>query len=144
MNFPHHYRVSGQAVSKGDVSLSSENLPALASNAPAQFGGPGNQWSPEDLITAAVADCFILSFRAIAAASKFAFESLEVSVEGTLDKVERDMLFTGFKIHATLCIPAGADADRGKKLLEKAETTCLITNSLKSDVHLECTVNQAG
>jgi len=143
MNFPHQYNVIARAGATGDVTLASGTLQELASNVPAQFGGPGNQWSPEDLLTAAVADCFILSFRAIAGASKFSFESLEVAVEGTLDRVEREMLFTGFRINATLGIPAGADAERAKKLLEKAEQTCLITNSLKSEVHLECTVNQA-
>jgi peroxiredoxin-like protein len=144
MNFPHHYRVAASATSSGPVSLSADRLPGLESDAPAQFGGPGDRWSPEDLLTAAVADCFVLSFRAIAAASKFTFERLEVSVEGTLDRVERVMLFTGFQIRARLSVASGTDADRARRLLEKAEQTCLITNSLKSTVHLDCEVVEGG
>jgi peroxiredoxin-like protein len=140
MNFPHHYRVTASARTDGPVLLTADNLPGLESDAPAQFGGPGNRWSPEDLLTAAVADCFVLSFRAIAAASKFPFNQLEVNVEGTLDRVERAMLFTSFQIRASLNVAAGNDAERARRLLEKAEQACLITNSLKSAVHLECEI----
>lgn len=89
---------------------------------------------------AAVADCFCLSFRAIAAASKFPFSGLSCEVVGTLDRVERAMMFTEFKVVARLTLPEGSDLERGKRLLEKAEQTCLVTNSLKSQVHLEATV----
>ncbi len=144
MSFPHQYTINASATPEGLVSLSGEKLPELRSAPPAQFGGPGDQWSPEDLIVAAVADCFVLSFRAIAAASKFAFTSLDIQVDGTLDRVEREMMFTEFSIAANLSIPADADTDRAEKLLEKAEKACLITNSLKSTVHLKSTVNRAG
>ncbi len=140
MNFPHHYEVAAACRVDGAVSLSAAGLAPLASQPPKQFGGPGDHWSPEDLLVAAVADCFCLSFRAIAAASKFAFEDLQCQVTGTLDRVERAMLFTEFKIVARLTLPAGADAERGQRLLEKAEQTCLVTNSLKSSVHLEAQV----
>jgi organic hydroperoxide reductase OsmC/OhrA len=46
------------------------------------------------------------------------------------------MRFTQFDTHAVLHIPAGADIERAKKLLEKAETSCLVANSLNSERHL--------
>jgi uncharacterized OsmC-like protein len=46
------------------------------------------------------------------------------------------MRFTKFLTHAKLRIAAGGDAEKAKKLLEKAETSCLVTNSLSSDNHL--------
>lgn len=144
MNFPHHYEVAATCRAEGAVSLSAAGLATLASQPPKQFGGPGDHWSPEDLLVAAVADCFCLSFRAIAAASKFAYEDLQCQVTGTLDRVERAMLFTEFKIVARLTLPAGSDPERGQRLLEKAEQTCLVTNSLKSAVHLEAQVVAAA
>lgn len=140
MNFPHHYQVKAECGGSGAVTLSVAGLPSLDSMPPAQFGGPGDQWSPEDLLTAAVADCFALSFRAIAAASKFEFVGLSIDVTGTLDRVERAMCFTQFDLKATLRIPSGADSERAQRLLEKAEQTCLITNSLKSQIHLSTVV----
>jgi peroxiredoxin-like protein len=143
MQFSHQYVVQGRAQADGLVTLSGEKLQPLQSAPPAQFGGPGTEWSPEDLLVAAVADCFILSFRAIAAASKFAFNELTITVDGTLDRVEREMLFTEFKIHARLSVAADVDATRAQRLLEKAEQTCLVTNSLKSKVHLHAEVVHA-
>jgi organic hydroperoxide reductase OsmC/OhrA len=83
-----------------------------------------------------VADCFVLSFRAIATASKFSWNRLEARTQGTLDRVEGKMRFTRFDTHAKLHVAAGADVERAKKLLEKAESTCLVANSLNSERHL--------
>jgi organic hydroperoxide reductase OsmC/OhrA len=46
------------------------------------------------------------------------------------------MRFTRFDTHARLHIPPGADVERAKKLLEKAEFNCLVANSLNSERHL--------
>jgi organic hydroperoxide reductase OsmC/OhrA len=108
----------------------------IESAPPREFDGPGNQWSPEGLLTAAVADCFTLGFRAIAAASRFAWTNLDARTQGTLDRVDGTMRFTRFDTHAKLQIPHGADAERAKRLLEKAEATCLVANSLTSERHL--------
>ena len=138
--FPHPYIVTAAVRPDGDVPLSTEGVRIIESAPPKEFDGPGNQWSPESLLTAAVADCFVLSFRAIAAASKFAWVSLEARTEGTLDRVEGKMRFTKFHTHAKLQLPAGADVERAKKLLEKAELTCLVANSLSSERHLSVEV----
>ena len=139
-DLPHHYIVKAEAQTAGNVTLSSTGAPDLPSAPPAEFGGPGDQWSPESLLVAAVADCFILSFRAIARASRFEWESLGCEVEGTLERIERVTQFTVFDVTATLKIAAGSDEDRARKLLEKAEHVCLITNSLKAEFHLEINI----
>lgn len=134
--FPHHYVVNAAVRPDGDVPLSSAGMRIIESAPPKEFDGPGNQWSPEGLLTAAVADCFVLGFRAIATASKFAWTNLEARTQGTLDRVEGKMRFTRFDTHARLHIPPGADVERAKKLLEKAEFNCLVANSLNSERHL--------
>jgi len=139
-DFPHHYAASARADAEGDVTLESPRLAALVSAAPAEFGGPGDRWSPETMLVAAVADCFILTFRAIARGSKLAWTSLSCEVEGTLDRVERVTQFTGFRVRASLRVPAGTDEARAKRLLERAEQGCLITNSLKANSQLSLTV----
>ena len=138
--YPHHYQVAARAETAGDVSLTTKDLPALATNAPIEFDGPGGRWSPEALLTAAVADCFVLTFRAIARASKLNWNGLEVESEGTLERVEGVSRFTNFEVTARLRVPPGTDSARAQKLLEKAEATCLITNSLSAKRHLNATV----
>ena len=142
--FPHHYRVAAAANSEENVELTSPGLLALESAAPAEFGGPGDQWSPETLLAAAVADCFILSFRAIARASRFEWLSLECEVDAALDKVEKVTQFTEFRETVILEIPEGGDEKKAMRLLERAERACLITNSMKGTTHLDATVKVAG
>ena len=138
--FPHHYAVTALASAEGEVRLESERLPVLISAAPAEFGGPGDRWSPESLCVGAVADCFVLTFRAIARASKLPWTSLRCNAEGTLDRIERVTQFTSFLLRATLQVPPGTDEARARQLLERAEQTCLISQSLKGTFHLEAKV----
>ena len=137
---PHHYSVSASAASDGNVRLSADGLRSMESAPPAEFGGPGDQWSPEALLVAAVADCFILSFKAIARASHVEWLSLECSATGKLDRAEGGMRFTQFEIHAALKIASADGQDKAERLLQKAEKTCLITNSLLADSHLTTSI----
>lgn len=134
--FPHHYLVSATGGEAGNVVVSGEGLPDLDTQGPPQFGGPEGIWSPETMLAGAVANCFILSFRAIARASKFEWTSLRVDVDGVLDRPERATYFTAFNIHAVLDVPQGDRVEMAERLLEKAEKICLITASMKSEVVL--------
>ena len=141
--FPHHYTVKVSAHQQGSVAVESPNLPLINSAPPREFGGPGDQWSPETLLMAAVADCLILTFRAIARASKLEWRELVCDAEGTLDRVDGVTRFTHILLHAMLHIPAGVDAAKAQRLLEKAKQTCLVTNSLTADCRLETRVQAA-
>jgi peroxiredoxin-like protein len=141
--YPHHYAVAATASAEGDVTLHSDRLPALISDAPAQFGGTGDRWSPETLCVGAVADCFVLTFRAIARASKLPWSALRCDVEGTLDRVDRVTQFTAFLLRVSLQVPAGTNEEQARRLLERAEQSCLITNSLKGASHLEAKIETA-
>jgi peroxiredoxin-like protein len=139
-DLPHHYVASADAKSVGNVVLSSSGVDDLISAAPAEFGGPGDQWSPESLLVASVADCFILAFRAVARASKLDWDALSCNAEGILERVDRVTQFTRFNVSVTLDVPSGTAESKAHRLLEKAEQVCLITNSLKAESHLETTV----
>jgi peroxiredoxin-like protein len=135
--FPHYYMISAAATPDSDVALSGQQLPKLLSAPPAEFDGPGDRWSPETLVVAAVADCFVLTFRAIAKLSKLRWATLTCEASGTVDRVDRVTQFTALAVRASLEIPDDAHEDQAKRLLVRAEETCLITNSLKAPCHLE-------
>lgn len=143
-DFPHHYKVIAAAEPDGEVSLSGNGLDEIRSAPPAEFGGPGDRWSPETLLVAAVADCFILSFRAIARASRVSWKSLNCEVEGTLERKEGVSRFTEFVVHATLTVAGDSNEKRVHRLLEKAEETCLITNSLSCATRLNARILTAS
>jgi organic hydroperoxide reductase OsmC/OhrA len=113
----------------------------MTSASPAEFDGPGDRWSPETLLTAAVADCLVLSFRAVARASRLPWIALYCRATGTLDRLDGVTQFTAFAVEARLRVPATTDAVSARRALEKAERICLIANSLKAAVHLTITVD---
>lgn len=134
---PHRYRVEASAAFEGEVAIASQGLETLRTAPPAEYDGPGDRWSPETLLVASVVDCFVLTFRAVARASSLAWTDLRCEAEGELDRVEHVTRFTRLTIRAFLTIPPGGDAEKAARVLEKAERSCLVTNSLAFPVGLE-------
>jgi organic hydroperoxide reductase OsmC/OhrA len=141
--YPHTYVASAAAQNVGLVAVASPQLPTLETAPPPQFDGPGGVWSPETLLCASVADCFILTFRAVSRAARLEWQRLECRVEGVLDRVERTPQFTRFTTLATLTVPPGTDTAKARELLERAESSCLIANSLRGLRALDAQVLEA-
>lgn len=141
--YPHTYMASAAAENTSFVKVSSAQL-TLETAAPPEFDGPGGVWSPETLLCASIADCFILTFRAVARAARFEWLNLECRVEGVLERVDRVAQFTRYTTVARLTLPAGADTGKGRVLLEQAERGCLISNSLRGSRTLNSEVVEAG
>jgi organic hydroperoxide reductase OsmC/OhrA len=139
-DFPHHYKTTAVARHDSNVDMTSPGLPELKLAAPAEFGGPGDHWSPETLMAAAVASCFKLSFKAIARAAKFEWVSIRCDVVAVLDRVDKVTQFTEFHQTVVLEVPRGSDEAKAIRLLEKAERSCLVTNSLTGVTRLDATV----
>lgn len=138
--FPHSYPATATASIDSNVRLTAPGVAAIDSAGPVEFGGPGDLWSPESLLVASVADCFVLSFRAIARASRFDWQDLDCNVTGILERIDKESRFTKFNVKAKLTIGRETDVTKAEKLLHKAEHSCLITNSLKATSHLEVEV----
>jgi organic hydroperoxide reductase OsmC/OhrA len=141
--YPHTYRVSAQGSAIGAVPVVSQGLPAIETAPPPEFDGPGGVWSPETLLVAAVANCFILTFRGVSRAAHFTWEKLDAHVEGTLERVSGSTQFTRYTTRAILTVKAGADHAKARELLERAEKICLVANSLRGERKLEAQVLEA-
>ena len=135
--FPHRYagRVAGGP--DGHATLSSTGLPDLRTAPPLEFDGPGDAWSPEQLLLAAVEACFLLTFRAVARASGIAFVSMSVEAEGVVNRVDGRTRFTEIVLRPRIALPAGVDWARVQRALEKTERTCLVSASLDTPIRLE-------
>ena len=139
--FPHRYVVVAAGDTLDDIELASGSLPSLRSAPPKEFDGPGDRWSPETLLVGAVAACYVLTFRAVARASRVSWTWLRCDVGGTLERVDKAPQFTAFDVHARLSIPPTMDAEQARRALEKAESQCLISKSLKGTVHLTIAID---
>ncbi|HEY5760683.1 MAG TPA: OsmC family protein [Steroidobacter sp.] len=140
---PHVYSVAATGSAAGEVSITAAGLPQLASAPPPQFGGPGDEWSPESLLAAAVASCFILTFRAIARASRLEWTRIECNAEATLERLDGVTQFTRVVTRATLTVPADISTVIYERALTKAEEGCLIANSLRCKRELQMEIVKA-
>ena len=106
-------------------------------SAPPEFGGEPGVWTPEHFLLAAVASCFIETFKAVARASKLEFQGIEVGVDGLIEKEAGSLRFTRVTIRPALIIYDDAEQELAFRVLSKCERNCLITRSLSSAVELE-------
>lgn len=120
-----------------ELILSSKGKSSLVITPPSEFGGVDDQWSPEDLFSASISSCYILTFKFLARSKKLDWESIDVHVDAKLEKVERGFRFTQVVIEPHLTVCCSSDVDPYLEILTKAKETCLVTNSM----NCEFTVN---
>ncbi|MEN3338129.1 MAG: hypothetical protein V7647_1805 [Acidobacteriota bacterium] len=135
--FPHDYAVNVSASPVGDLEMRASGVPVFLTAAPVEFDGPGNRWSPETPLVAAVGDCFVLTFRAVAARMELPWTSVRCEVRGILERKDGLAQFTAFTIHTELMLLPGASAETARRALVKSKDGCLIANSLKAVSRLE-------
>lgn len=146
----HHYNVDikwkqdrkgimcSPELAEGDVH--SANCIEVAT--PPEFPkGMPNIWSPEHLFTAAVSSCLMTTFLAIAENSKLDFLGFSCKSKGVLEKVGGKYLMTEVILEPTVTIKDENDRERAERILQKSEAACLISNSIKSKVSMEITIN---
>jgi peroxiredoxin-like protein len=115
------------------------NSPELADEVsvatPPQFNkGMEKVWSPEHLFTAAVNSCLMTTFLAIAENSKLEFEDFSSKALGKLEMAEGKYIMSEVTLIPTLTIGREEDRERALRVLQKSESACLISNSIKSRI----------
>lgn len=144
----HFYQVNVSWGSDRKGIMCSPELATTANGAscievatPPEFpkGMPGI-WSPEHLFTAAVSSCLMTTFLAVAENSKLEFSSFECKSKGKLEQVDGKFMMSEVVLEPRLVIKYERDRERAEKILYKAESACLITNSVKSKVSMIPTI----
>jgi peroxiredoxin-like protein len=140
---PHLYTVHLSGTPTGYASVASDGLPSLQVAPPAEYDGPGDAWSPEHLLLAAVQSCFLMTFRAVAKISHVPFVDITVDTSGTVDRQEHITRFTEIVMRPRLTVPPGADQARALRVLERSEKACLVSASLSTPIRMEAAVVEA-
>ena len=134
---PHHYETRLAGGPDGYATSSADGIPDLRCAAPADFDGPGDAWSPEHMLLAAVQTCFLFTLRSVAKLSKFQFKWLELSAHGVLDRKESVTRFTEIVLRPRITVAHGTDRGQALRIMEKSEKACLVSASLSTPVRLE-------
>jgi organic hydroperoxide reductase OsmC/OhrA len=135
--FPHHYEVR-----LADATLSAPPRAPIAAGPPPQFGGTDQAWSPEELLVAAALSCVWTTFEAFARRDQLAVQHWSGTGEAVLDRAAGVPAFTSLTLRVELVVTAG-DEDRARRLLETAESRCIISHALCVPVTLVAQVRAA-
>lgn len=137
----YSYRVTAHWTSHKRGIVDGEGIPRTINfAAPPEFGGEPGLWTPEHLLLASVSTCYVATLRAVAEASKLEFNSLELALEGTVEKQEGGFRFTRIILRPVVTIEKEEDRERMGRLLEKGERVCLISRSLACPIALEAKI----
>ena len=137
-SYTYHTAVKWTEQRKGVISCVGK--PDVQVATPPEFKGHEDIWSPEDLFVASANICLMTTFLAVAEREGLTFTSYESVAEGKLELVDGKFQFTTITLKPTITLSANADAAKARELIEKAETNCLISNSMKARVTLEPTI----
>jgi len=141
METVHKYEVRAKATRLRSGVVASDSVPQpIIFSAPPEFAGEPRVWTPEHFFVASIVSCFVSTFSGISALSNFNYVSLEVEAEGVLQRDAIGWRFTQVCLRPDLKIAREEDRERGARLLEKAERTCLIARSISTQVTLEPTL----
>ena len=102
-------------------------------------GVPGI-WSPEHLFTASVASCLMTTFLAIAENSKLQFRYFTCHAKGKLETVDGKMVMSEVQLFPEVAVLNDTEKQRARKVIDKAENACLISNSIRSNVLVVSTI----
>ncbi|MBK7359305.1 MAG: OsmC family protein [Saprospiraceae bacterium] len=97
-------------------------------------------WSPEHLFTAAVSSCLMTTFLAIADNSKLDFKSFSCNSKGKLEQVDGKYLMSEITLEPKVTIQNEQDRSKAERILLKSEAACLISNSIKSKIIMNPTI----
>lgn len=134
-----HYYETGLTWQDGRVGyITADGMPAVQVATPPEFPkGVPNIWSPEHLLVSSVNVCVMTTFLAIADNSNLQFTSFSSSAKGKLEKVDGKFMISEIEVSPKIVVAQEKDVERTKRIIEKAENNCLISNSIKSAVTLK-------
>lgn len=99
-------------------------------------GVPGI-WSPEHFYIAAINSCYMATFLAIAENFKVEIADFSCKTLGTLEMVEGRFLITKAEIIPQIkLVNSETDFKKAERVVEKAKSGCLVTNSMKTEITL--------
>ena len=135
MNSEHYYNVEVNWQTDWKGLLTSSELDAsIEVVTPPQFPkGIPKIWSPEHLFVAAVNSCLMTTFLSIAENSKLEFESFTSKAIGKLEIVEGKYIVSEITL-LPVVVTGEQQKEKAERVLQKSETNCLISNSVKSKI----------
>jgi len=135
----HIYEINLQWNAERKGTLSSPVLPTQIEVAtPPDFPkGMKDIWTPEHLFIASVNSCYMATFLVVAENSKFEFISFDCNSVGIVETINETLAVTQITLKPKVVIKSAQHEEQLKKILEKSNKECLISNSVTTKISLE-------
>jgi len=104
---------------------------------PPEFGGTELTWSPEHLLAASVASCYVTTFMSLAKRMKVTVTDFRISCKVEFEKKGNGFEATRYILRPLVEFQGNPGAEVLSNLLEKAKKYCFISNSVKGEIVIE-------
>ncbi|PSL07770.1 OsmC family protein [Cecembia rubra] len=138
--YNYEVNVHWQSGRVGQMSAPGIDETILCATPPEFPQGVHGIWSPEHLFTASVNSCFMTTFLAVAENFKLKYEHFSCRAIGRLSRATGKWMMSEIILKPELTICTEESFEKARKVLEKSEKACLITQSIKSMVITEPTI----
>jgi peroxiredoxin-like protein len=114
-----------------------------------EFGGPGGESNPEELLTSAVVSCYAITLGIVATNRRLPVLSTTVEAIGHVEQEGVNYTFTAILLRPTITVAADATDEQiamAEDTAHRAERYCIITNAVRDKVKItvEPTVVREG
>lgn len=120
--------------------VGSEGKPSFRVASPPEFKGEAGVWTPEDLFVAAVNICMMTTFVAFAQRLDLPVVSYASEADGLLEFEDGVYRFTRVTLRPRILVGSEAAVASVEKALHEAHKGCLISNSIRTVVSVEPTI----
>ncbi|GAB4074860.1 OsmC family protein [Barrientosiimonas marina] len=107
---------------------------------PPEMDGPGVGTNPDEMLLGAAATCYVITLAAMIERAELPLKEMSLDSEGIVDVTNGVMTYDKIIHRPYAALKDGAgDADYQKlhKLVEKAESSCMISRAIKGNVAIE-------
>ena len=142
MEKEHFYEVSLHWTSdrRGNIGSPVLNQTIEVATPPEFPKGIAGIWSPEHLFVGAINSCLMTTFLAIAENSKLEYKSFDSKAIGKLEIIDGKYIISEVSLFPVVIVSNDSLSEKAIKVLQKSESNCLISNSVKSKINFNPTV----
>lgn len=138
------WRAGGEGAALTNHTVTFDGRPPLAVSAAPEYAGDPSRLNPEELMTAAVASCLMLTFLAIVRRRALDVRAWDDTPAGTLAMADKKMRITEVRLRPRITVGPDVDETLIGPLVEAAHRGCFVSNSVSCAVVIEPTVVRAA
>jgi peroxiredoxin-like protein len=135
------YKTGIKWIAGENGEIYSKDNPSIKIALPENLGGPGGNWSPDELFVASAEACAMLTFFWLLKDMDVDVQSYESEAEGISQIASGGIFrFTKITLKPRIIISKEEDMSKVEEAVKKLDDWCCVSNSVKAEVLIEPTI----